>query len=467
MQWLRVTLFVASALALDPTTPLIENQIQLPSDLFSDNLNIHAKPLHIFEPPLASKKQYLSVQTPADLHSDNVCGKRWIDSCYLQECPASKGPQTCREHWCYCATNFCNQAGKCVPSPQNTTILHSNDPRLHYFGRHLVGNGLVQFDWIGTGVSLQIDGGHGTVSVDMDGGHGCASPGCRFAVYREGVQVGDFRATGGRRWYKLAVNVTAGDIISLTRTSEGDTTPKSVASLYSVGLTGPTAGPFTATPRRRIAVYGDSDSAAYGVDVCDTNFAHGWVTDVAAALDARASGVTELHVQAVSGVGVAMNALGGIACSTTVPLSGLIGRTLQGVKEADWDFALWRPDIVVVYAGSNDYINVVPPSEEEFKAKYSKMVSTILAPWTKAKPPVVHVCGYAGTPCNYIQEMAQQDGSVYVLTGDHGSKRTCGGHRNTTQQAALAKILGPIIATAAGWDNASNSLHGGKPKSAL
>jgi hypothetical protein len=192
------------------------------------------------------------------------------------------------------------------------------------------------------------------------------------------------------------------------------------------------------------------------------NFAHGWVTRAADQLNA------ELHVQAVSGVGVVKNAMDGKACSTTVTLPDLIKRTLQSVEKDDYNATLFsKPDVVVVYVGSNDYVNLLSPSKAKFMAVYENMVLSILAPWTgiaasgKGKPPlpaVVHVCGGEPTPCHYIQEIAEKHAeagnwvSVYTPTGDKGvPKGGCGGHRNATQQAELAGRLSAVVAASAGW----------------
>ena len=71
-------------------------------------------------------------------------------------------------------------------------------------------------------------------------------------------------------------------------------------------------------------MFGDSDSAAYGVDgsSCaemrcleaafgDENFVHGWIRGVQQLVGGATSGMAEAHVQAVSGIGVTRSAGGG------------------------------------------------------------------------------------------------------------------------------------------------------------
>jgi hypothetical protein len=123
------------------------------------------------------------------------------------------------------------------------------------------------FDWVGTGVRLCVSGGDsarsGSLSVDLTGA------GERFAVLSRkaaltdapAVLVSDFFAAQGRQTYNLTA-VAAGDIITLVKTSEAK-----LVTLHGLSLDGPVGvAPLPPPPARRIDVYGDSDSAAYGVD---------------------------------------------------------------------------------------------------------------------------------------------------------------------------------------------------------
>lgn len=319
---------------------------------------------------------------------------------------------------------------------------------MHLLGRHHVNSGVAVFDWVGTGVSFRISQENETrqaaVRVDMDGN------GARFVIIKQGNEIKDLFTSKGRRAYDLGVEVQGGDVVTLMKSSEAER-----VSLYGVSLDGLGLASWSQASQRRIDVYGDSDTAGYGVDgkwwwpSCGfraekyNNFAHGWTLNAASALQA------ELHVQAISGIGVIKNAGG----STSRTMTQLLGRTLHTVDADDYDGSSWPPSLIVFYIGSNDFVNFANPSKDEFIAAYKDMVARILAPFGSGAPPVVHVCGEQKTPCEWIEGFAKSTGNVFTRTGPNagGIPSGCMGHRDVRQQKTLAERLTPVFATAAGW----------------
>merc|ERR1711924_484171 len=124
----------------------------------------------------------------------------------------------------------------------------------------------------------------------------------------------------------------------------------------------------------------------------------------------------------------------------------------MGVAKDDYNASTWQPHLVVVYVGSNDYINQVTPSANEFKEAYSAMVKRILDTHG-SKVAVLHLCGNikdpqaTRTPCDYIKDVAAAAGQNYSSTMDTETPAGCVGHRTARQQAALASRVAPIIAT--------------------
>jgi hypothetical protein len=70
------------------------------------------------------------------------------------------------------------------------TTVAPTDARLHWFGRKLVTQSSVRFDWIGVGFSMRIaaDSAPGTVTAELDG------QGERFSVYTGANLTKDFIA---------------------------------------------------------------------------------------------------------------------------------------------------------------------------------------------------------------------------------------------------------------------------------
>ena len=201
----------------------------------------------------------------------------------------------------------------CLVSCHASSALRPDDNRIHYVGRHIVNDSVARFDWQGSGFSLELNTdatelskGSSTIKVEMDAG------GQNFALYLEDQHVGDLitKKSDGRRIYTLNIST---DYSRTSRTfSLLKSTEYEIVTMYGIDTEFRLGNP--PAPVRRIDAYGDSDSAAYGVDGGRTlpclmaahgkeNFAHGWLTGVAHALRA------ELRTQAVSGIGVCKNAV--------------------------------------------------------------------------------------------------------------------------------------------------------------
>eukprot|EP00666_Eupelagonemidae_sp_cell4sb_P000171 gene171-19892_t len=146
-------------------------------------------------------------------------------------------------------------------------LVPGNSSFLRLFGRHVVGDD--------SGVSLRVrrtsaDPNASLVHAALDAGGRT-----RFAVFTRAnaaaplVKANDFfaEAGDGPRAYLLA-DMEEGGVISLMKTSE-DRRKVNAVSLFNLTLGAglrPEPFPPPTLPPRRIDVYGDSDSAAYGID---------------------------------------------------------------------------------------------------------------------------------------------------------------------------------------------------------
>ena len=332
---------------------------------------------------------------------------------------------------------------------------------LSYVGRHSLNSSQATFDWVGSGLAIALSEARKNemIAVDMDAG-GTA----RFSVFAAGMEdaLMDFEASAGRQVYMIPAPTTA---VTLIKTSEPWSSRQPPTSVFGVALppgrrSALPPSPLLSASRRTLDFYGDSDSAGFGIEGSPTtdedcavapwkfeNWAEGWVRGVQRLLE-----VDEVRVQAISGIGVVKNAGGRI---TGPPLPAYLRRTHQTVASDDYRPADFRPSAIVMYLGSNDYTAqpLGPPSKAAFMSGYANLTDAVLSLYAlSSAPPVVHVCGGEPIPCDYIEELVQRRGEVYTPTGDAGvPKGGCLQHRNTTQQAALAKRLAPVIASAARW----------------
>lgn len=353
--------------------------------------------------------------------------------------------------------------------------LAPNDRSLQYIGRHTVNASLGQFDWVATGLEIRIrrgslhsmpSGASGILSVEMDAGR------TRFGVFLGAgrrQQLAEFWTSKGRRPYPIAKAVdvlAAGGVVSVLKLTEHFS---QVVNVYSVTLpdgtepdptTSTAAAAAAALASKRIDVYGDSDSASFGVlssrwlpFLCldgarYEDFSRGWIHGVQMLLGTNSTPV-DVRVQAVSGIGVVKNAPSG-----TETMGRVMKRNLQTVDLDDYSPGSWHPDLIVMYLGSNDWAAFSgPPTKEQFMTAYRHLVDNITAQYQHpTPPPVLHVCGGEQHPCGYIETIANATGSRYTTTFDTGSvKGGCVGHRNAAQQATLANNMAPVIKAAAGW----------------
>jgi lysophospholipase L1-like esterase len=130
-------------------------------------------------------------------------------------------------------------------------------------------------------------------------------------------------------------------------------------------------------PPRRIELIGDSITAGYGNEgpsaYCTFNpyEENQWLAYGAVA--ARALGA-EQHTIAWSG-------------KTIGEMTDYYERTLPDRADSKWDFTSWKPQLVVVNVGTNNFA-IVDPGEERFVRIYTKLVTRIRA----AYPDALIVC---------------------------------------------------------------------------
>ncbi|WP_224249643.1 SGNH/GDSL hydrolase family protein [Hyalangium gracile] len=141
--------------------------------------------------------------------------------------------------------------------------------------------------------------------------------------------------------------------------------------------------PPSPAPARRIEFFGDSVTAGYGnegpdsschfsADVQNHSVTYGELT--ARALDAESVTV------AWSGRGVIRN---NDAPEGAPVLPQLWDRTLPARDGARWDFTSWKPDVVVVNLGANDFAGG-DPGRAAFEAGYEAFLSGIRARYPEA-----------------------------------------------------------------------------------
>jgi hypothetical protein len=203
--------------------------------------------------------------------------------------------------------------------------------------------------WSGISATARFTGS--TISVDLDD-----AGGNMFAVILDGVvRPEKLQATGGRRVYELASELSAGtheiSVYRLTEALQGET------QFFGFRCAGRFLAP-PPNPERRIEVIGDSITCGYGVDGPDQHCPFSAATEnhyrTYAAIAARELGA-DLVTLAWSGKGVFNN-----RGDLKEPMPELYRRTLPQRAGGAWDFAGWIPQAVIINLCTNDFADTVP-----------------------------------------------------------------------------------------------------------
>ncbi len=122
-----------------------------------------------------------------------------------------------------------------------------------------------------------------------------------------------------------------------------------------------------------------------------------------------------------------------------------------------WNFTSYKPDIVVINLGSNDFSTKPHPLKEEFLGAYAIIIDRLRDKYGDI--PILCVAPNRGPAFEYLQEFvrARADKKLFFtayLQGVYNSDSDLGsvGHPNYSGQQKLAMTLIPYISTATGWE---------------
>jgi len=133
-------------------------------------------------------------------------------------------------------------------------------------------------------------------------------------------------------------------------------------------------------------------------------------------------------------------------------------QTFDLAREPAWAFVGEKPDITVIYLGTNDFSTGRQPGFPEFKAGYVRLLQAVKAHYGEAHPILCVAPKHTLDHHDYIRRVVESCGlpNVYyaglpVEVHNNDSDLGASWHPNYTGHLKKAYILIPVVSTLTGW----------------
>lgn len=281
----------------------------------------------------------------------------------------------------------------------------ADDSHVKYVGRTLLKDNVLWLALSGSGIEFDFQGNH--LELLLQGDDNAASKDAplqdkvRIAVIIDGIRVVDDMLTASEKQYTLIDSDTTHTYhVQVIKLSES---PMSIVGIKQ--LIADENDVLTPAKKRLrcLEFIGDSITCGYGVD--DSNLEHTFSTateDVtktyayltAQALHADYSMVSYSGYGIISGYTESDERLADQLVPPHYPIIGFSRGTInqEAIMEKSWDFANYKPDLIVLNLGTNDdsFCQDKEDRQEEFAASYQKFLQDI----RRLNPDSVILCTY-------------------------------------------------------------------------
>eukprot|EP01040_Poterioochromonas_malhamensis_P016889 gene16889-19280_t len=321
--------------------------------------------------------------------------------------------------------------------------------------------GSIQSDWPNTGFRFQFLATNTSANIEISFADCYGSCHSYVAVEVNCERVGKFEVSSSHLKVQQSLLTNKGqtyDIVlrKVTETSCGDA--YGVLETSSIAVDGGDLLPVKkfrsiCAKKNQLIVFGDSYTAAYGVDqlspcsysAATQDVTHGYAVLMADELEA------DIHVIAWSGKGAVRN-YGDTNQVSANPLPTYYNRTLGGFAAPDvntnyWDPKMYEPQVAIVMLGTNDYSTQPQPTDDQFTNALVDFVHQIESDYTNAKVLLLCAPGSPTVQCKNIKAAADATAVTYfeipvdVWEGGVG----CDGHPFTTTQQNMAEAVLPTV----------------------
>ena len=327
--------------------------------------------------------------------------------------------------------------------PTLTKKISASDSGISYTGRTLAEGDRVSFDWVGT--YLQTDFTGGSIAVDIsDTGNNYFNIFIDEKLTRK-IQVNSPTATR----IILAQGLSSGfHRLKLQRCTEGSQGRTTIHGIY---LT---------KNGRLIEFIGDSYTCGYGTEAGSNerfkpeteNCNQAYACMVARYFNA------DYVLIAHSGRGMSRN----YGDSLMISPNNMVERYLRlfdETPEPTYHFKTYRPDLVTINLGTNDYSTGKGPKPQTFAAQYLKMIEQVRSHYGEV-PILCIIAHSAGKPLKTsmaeVSRRVADMKNVYVATEmpgivSHATDMGADWHPNYQGQRKIAMTLIPRISQIMGW----------------
>lgn len=351
-----------------------------------------------------------------------------------------------------------------APKTEETAI-KASDSRITYIGRTEVKDGNVSFDWTGVYARLRFQGNSLSFKVSdtkknyynvwLDGSMD-TTPDKVVAVHGSDTTIVIFSAEELKAHFgKDKKAARAPHQVILQKRTEGEQGITTISEFI-------TDGEFlqAEAPKERVIEYiGDSYTCGYGTESPNTerfkpeteNQNLTYACAVARYFDA------DQIVVAHSGMGIVRN-FNSKFTDYCMPERYL--QTFDGVKETQWDAksSSVKPDITVIYLGTNDFSRGMQPAERLFVKNYIKLLKEIKDNYGEGHPILCMTPKHDYLMFEYIRKVVDSCGlrNVHIMTltnSVHNNVEDMGadGHPNYNGHRKIAYTVIPYISTITGW----------------
>lgn len=332
-------------------------------------------------------------------------------------------------------------------------VVKGNDSAVKYVGRTRCSeDGSVTFDWVGTYLKTRLSGGKLSVRLSETGNS-------FYNVFVDG-QLHRVVKTCGIDTVIDFVSGIDGKLHSLciqkrTEGEFGRTTIHQFLLANSGALL-----PEPEMPKRHIEFIGNSLTCGYGVEGKDKkepfrleteNCNLSFSTIIARYFDANYSLIAH------SGRGVVRNYGDSVRVSSVTMKDKMLQTFDEGTDP--WEFKAYRPDLVVINLGTNDFSLEPQPYKSEFVKAYTSMLRQLRLEYGKIPILCVYCCTVPAPVYGFYEEAVAEmsDKDIYLLkleeklfneNSDYGA--VC--HPNYSGQRKMAMSIIPFVSSIMGWE---------------